>query len=228
MGFLGWLRSRINRLSLAGRFMLASLLILATGMFLIAGWVGRQIEDGVVDRTAATTALYVDSFIAPDLQELSQQESISPAHVAHLNQLLQQTAFGRRIAAFKVWTRQGRIAYSPDSTLIGKVYPVQGGLQESFGGQVAAEISDLSDEENEKERATEERLLEMYSPVRRGGAEDVIAAAEFYYTVDELESEIAAAQLRSWLVFGVCTAGMYLLLSGFVGRASRTILQQGN
>ena len=72
------LRTRLNSLSLAGRFMLASLIILAAGMFLIGEWVGQQIEDGVVHRTAATTALYVDSFISPDLQELADHDTLSP------------------------------------------------------------------------------------------------------------------------------------------------------
>jgi signal transduction histidine kinase len=50
--------------------------------------------------------------------------------------------------------------------------------------------------------------------------------AEVYYSVDDLESEIGAAQQRSWLVFGVCTLAMYLLLAGFVRDASRTISRQ--
>ena len=37
-------------------------------MLIVAGWVGRQIEDGVTERTAFLTALYVDSFISPLLQ----------------------------------------------------------------------------------------------------------------------------------------------------------------
>lgn len=220
------LRTRLNSLSLAGRFMLASLIILAAGMFLIGEWVGQQIEDGVVHRTAATTALYVDSFISPDLQELADHDTLSPQHAAHLTQLLQQTAFGQRVAAFKVWTKQGRIVYSPEAALVGQQFPVQGGLAGAVAGRVTAEISNLSNAENVLERATQRRLLEMYTPVRRAGAEDVIAVAEVYYSVDDLESEIGAAQQRSWLVFGVCTLAMYLLLAGFVRDASRTISRQ--
>jgi hypothetical protein len=47
----------LKRLSLAQRFMLASLVILVAGMLGIGWWVGQQIEAGVVHRTAATTAL---------------------------------------------------------------------------------------------------------------------------------------------------------------------------
>jgi len=67
--------------------MLASLVILVAGMVGIGWWVGQQIKAGVVHRTAATTALYVDSFISPICRKLSQAPSISPQHVEALNKL---------------------------------------------------------------------------------------------------------------------------------------------
>ena len=46
-----------TRFSLARQFMLLSLLILLGGMGIIGTWVGRQIELGVINRTAAVTSL---------------------------------------------------------------------------------------------------------------------------------------------------------------------------
>ena len=57
-------------LTLSRQFMLAGLLILLLGMLGIGAWVEQQIVTGVIHRTGATTALYVDSFIAPLLQDL--------------------------------------------------------------------------------------------------------------------------------------------------------------
>ena len=71
-------RLGIERLSPAQRFMLGSLAILAIGMAGIGAWVTSQIEEGVVDRTAATTALYVDSLVAPPLQDLTESDSAHP------------------------------------------------------------------------------------------------------------------------------------------------------
>src|SRR5215213_7508166 len=137
-----WLRN----LSLAQRFMLGSLLILITGMALIGAWVEQQIEEGVVHRTAATTALYVDSFIAPNLQDLAAGDTLTPEHSQALDRLLRDTPFGQRIAAFKVWSRAGRIIYSTDPALVGQSYPVKDELAQSLTGEVTADISDLSDE----------------------------------------------------------------------------------
>lgn len=216
----------LDRLSLAQRFMLASFLIVVSGMLGVGWWVGQQIEAGVVDRTAATTALYVDSFIAPQLQELATSDTLQADHVATLDQLLHQTDFGKQIVSFKVWSTQGRVLYSNNPENVGQVFPVQGGLARATRGWVAARISDLQDEENAVERQSQTRLLEVYSPVRLRGTNQVIAVAEFYQTVDALQGDINTAQRQSWLLFGGVTLVMYLLLAGFVQRASNTIAVQ--
>ena len=216
----------VRQLSLAQRFMIASLMILVTGMLGLGWWVGQQIEDGVIRRTAATTALYVDSFIAPNVEELARGSSLTPEHMANLSGLLLNTALGRQIAAFKVWDVHGRVLYSADAAEIGQVFPVQGGLARAWSGEVAARISDLQDAENALERERQTSLIEIYSPVRLRGSDRIIAVAEFYQTVDDLRKEVNAAQQRSWLVVGVVTLVMYLLLAGFIQRASDTIARQ--
>jgi signal transduction histidine kinase len=50
--------------------------------------------------------------------------------------------------------------------------------------------------------------------------------AEFYQKVDDLQREIGAAQRWSWLVVGTAMLVIYLLLAGFVQRASDTIAHQ--
>ena len=84
----------------------------------------------------------------------------------------------------------------------------------------------LARAENARERERDAQLLEIYSPVRLRGTEQIIAVAEFYQKVDGLQREIGAAQQRSWLVVGGVTLLMYLLLAGFIGRASDTIGRQ--
>ena len=61
----------VSRLSLAQRFLIWSLFVLVLGMTGIGLWVSHQIEQGIIHRTASTTALYVDSLIAEPLQELA-------------------------------------------------------------------------------------------------------------------------------------------------------------
>lgn len=212
--------------TLAHRFMLASLLILIAGMAGIGVWIGNEIKNGVIHRTGATTALYVDSFVAPILQELGSAGTLSPEHHEQLDKLLQDTPMGQQIVTFQVWNPAGKVVFSSDIENVGKTFPISEGLAHAILGQVSSEISQLEAEENAPQRAIRPELLETYSPVRLSGTNQVIAIAEFYQTVDALNQEIAAAQRRSWLVVGAATLVIYLLLAGFVQRASDTIERQ--
>ncbi len=217
---------RYSRLTLARQFLLVSFLILLTGMVVIGFWVGRQIETGVINRTAGVTALYVDSFIAPHVQSLANGDSLGKEHLKALSSLLRDTPLGRRIVAFKIWGRNGRVIYSSNPPLIGRQFPVGANLAGAFAGDVRAKISTLDEPENEYERQRWSRLIETYAPIREAPMGSVIAVAELYQTTGELQNEIHAAQWRSWLVVFIATLAMYLLLAGLVGRASRTITAQ--
>ena len=219
-------RVAVKQATLAQRFMIASLIILIAGMAGIGVWIGNEIKNGVIHRTGATTALYVDSFVAPILQELGSTGTLSPEHHEQLDKLLQDTAMGQQIVTFRVWDPTGKVIFSSDDANVGRTFPISEGLAQAIWGQVSSEISQLEAEENVSQRAIRSELLETYSPVRFSGTNQVIAVAEFYQTVDALNHEIAAAQRRSWLVVGAVTLIIYVLLAGFVQRASDTIERQ--
>lgn len=222
------IRNFFGNLSLSRRFMVASLVILLGGMAGVGAWVAKQIETGVIHRTGATTALYVDSFVAPNLQELGQSEQVMPEHIAELSKLLLNTAMGQQIVAFKVWDTKGKLLYSTDSSIMGKTYPMHEGLLRARIGFVNSEISFLDQEENAPLAEKYDKLLETYSPVWLSGTNKIIAVAEFYQLTDELDQEIGSLKTKSWFVVGLIILIMYLLLSIFVDRASDTISRQQN
>jgi signal transduction histidine kinase len=215
-----------TKFSLARQFLIVSLLILVTGMLAIGTWISRQIEQSVLNRTAAITALYVDSFVSPHLQSLKDGNNLSANDLAELDRLLSETSLGQQIVSYKIWSTEGQILYNPVPEQIGRYYGISDDLGEALGGDVSSLISDLNDPENEYERQHWPRLIETYAPVRAAGSEEIIAVSEFYQLPDDLAVEIRSAQLRSWFVVGVATLAMYLLLAGLVGRASNTILAQ--
>jgi signal transduction histidine kinase len=146
--------------------------------------------------------------------------------MVQLSELLQDTSMGQQIVSFKVWSPTGQVLFSTDQESVGKTFPIEEGLAQALRGQVNSTISSLERAENVPERAIRSELLETYSPVRLSGTNKVIAVAEFYQTMDALNQEVAAAQRRSWLVVGGTTLVIYLLLAGFVRRASDTIERQ--
>lgn len=212
-----------TRLSLSRQFLVASFPILIIGMLAIGLWVGKTIERGVVSRMGGVTSLYVDSFIAPHLQHLLHTDALDDAQRAALDALLTETPLGKRIVAFKIWNRAGRVLYSTNAAIIGRTFPIDEELATALAGNVHSEISDLSKVENEFENRKWPRLIETYSPIHADKLGTVLAAAEFYQTTDELTREIRAAQLRSWLVVAATMLVMYLLIFGLVRRGSQTI-----
>jgi len=215
-----------TKFSLARQFLVISLIILIAGMLVIGAWVSRQIEKSVLNRTAAITTLYVDSFVSPHLQSLQDSDRLSPNELAELGRLLSETSLGQQIVSFKVWSSEGQILYNPAQEQIGRLYGVGDDLAEALSGNVIASLTDLEDPENEYERQHWERLIETYAPVRATGSDEIVAISEFYQLPDDLAAEIQSAQLRSWFVVGVATLTMYMLLASLVGRASNTILVQ--
>ncbi len=212
-----------SRLSLSRQFLVASFPILLIGMLAIGWWVGITIERGVVNRLGSVTSHYVESFISPHLQDLARADTLEESHRAALGSLLSDTPLGKRIVAFKVWDRRGRVLYSTDASIIGRSFPIGEGLAAALAGNVHSEVSDLSEVENVSESLKWSHLIETYSPIHADKLGTVIAAAEFYQTPDDLFREIRAAQLRSWMVVAAAMLVMYLLLFGLVRRGSRTI-----
>jgi signal transduction histidine kinase len=228
-GAAGWLAMRLGPLqhaSLSTRFLLANLVILVAGGLLIGAWVGDQLERGIIARTASITALYVESFIEPQVDVLAAGGQLGERQVLTLDSLLTETSLGDRIVSLRIWSPDGTVAYSPDPALIGQRFPVEGGLAEALGGQVVAELTDLQASENVQERARFDHLIEMYVPVHQRGTGRIVAVAEFYQLPEELDREVADARIQTWLFVGVAVLASWLLLFGIVRGASHTIDRQ--
>ena len=217
-----------SRLSLAQRFSSLSFLLIFGAMFLVGAWTGQQIETGVINRTADLTALYVDSLISHHLQEAMRTGAANPAHAEEVNDLLGDSPLGRSLAAYKIWSTDGRIVYSSEPANVGRRFPVAGGLADALSGSVRAEISDLTQPEEYFERRRWSRLIETYAPLSGPGEGEIIGAIEFYQTTDALSAQIQAAQMRSWFVLGTSAVVIFLLLARLIYGASSTISHQSN
>jgi len=217
---------RWHSISLAHQFALVGALVLLFGMVVIGVWVTRQIEDGVTRNTAASTALYMSSFIEPVVQELAERNTLSAEREAELDALRENTPLGQRVVSFKIWKEKGLIAYSSRKAIVGRTFETTENLRRAWAGQIAAEFDSLVDEEDALERAQGRPLLEMYAPMRERGTGRVIAVAEFYETADALNANLFQAKMESWLVVGLVTLMMLGVLSGIVLRGSSTIDRQ--
>jgi len=215
------------RLSLSQQFLLLSFPILLGGTLLIGRWIGLQVEESVVHRIGGVTALYVDSFVAPHVQPLMHSNELSAADRQALNDLLANTALGKKVVSLKIWRPDGVVLFSGDADQVGKRFPIDDGLAAALRGDIFSEISDRDESEQESHGAPQaERLIETYTPLHADRLGKVIAAAEFYQRPDEVDREAGIAQRRSWMIVASVMLGMYLLLFAVVRRGSQTIVRQ--
>jgi two-component system, NarL family, sensor kinase len=115
--------------------------------------------------------------------------------VAALDRAVHERVLGRPIVRVKVWTPDGRIAYSDARALIGQHFPLARDLRETLSdGAVRADVSDLSRPENRFERG-QGRLVEVYLPLRLAGGRRVMVEA--YHPA----ASIDAASSRIWRTF---------------------------
>ncbi len=212
--------------SLARRFLLTYGMMLAVATVAIGFWVGQQIEDGVLNRTAAVTAVYIHSFVAPEVQSLTTQPQLDPGDQAALARVLAGTELGQRLVGFRIWSRDGTVVYSPIAQLVGQRFPVIGDRARSFEGAVTVDMSNLSDPENVFERPRYSRLVEMYVPILRNGSGEVIAVAEFYQLPDEIDAEVFNGRVRSWALVLFVAVASFVVVAAMVLRTSRTIARQ--
>jgi signal transduction histidine kinase len=214
------------RLSLAGRFLTANLVILLVAGAVVGIWIGNTLERSIVDRTAAVTALYVESFVEPLVQDLGQDGALSAESRNALDDLLKDGSLGELVVSLRIWSPDGTIVYGSIAGNVGRTFPVQGELAEAFRGEVAADLSDLSATENGVERKYWTRLLEMYVPVRMGGSDAITTVVEFYQLPDAIDREVRDARLLSWGLVAAVIGISFLLLYGIVKQGSDKIGRQ--
>ncbi len=211
---------------MARQYLIVSLVVVVAGGGITAYVLGRLIETSAINRTTSVTALYVESFVAPQLQSLASSSTLTQSEIGSLRTLLDDSSVGRSVVSFRIWSTDGRILYSPLPELIGRQFDMSGERGEAARGAVIGDISDLTDPENVFERQHWDRLLEIYLPVRATGSSRIIAVAEFYQLPNDLEAEVNRDRLIAWVLVAGATILAYLALVRVVRQGSETILRQ--
>lgn len=118
----------------------------------------------------------------------------APADLARLDRAVRQRILrGTPIVRVKIWDARGRIVYSDEPQLIGRVFPLgDGELQTLRTGGTEASASDLTRAENRTERQFG-RLVEVYVGIR--GTNGTRLMYEDY----ERSSAISASSRRQWI-----------------------------
>lgn len=212
-------------LSLAKQFALASLLVISLGMLGLGYLINSQIREGVINHTASTTALYMESFVEPLAQDMESHKIFSAETNKAFDNLMTGPLKGKLIS-LKIWNLDATIAYSNFPELIGQRFEIDDSLAEAFRGNLTAELGYIDAAENVKEREINIQLLEVYSPLYQLKTGKLIGVGEFYLNSDALMMDLWHKTILTWCVVAAFTLSMVGILSAIMFRASSTIGQQ--
>ena len=223
---LATMLDRWHSFSLARQFLLAGMLVSMIAMLGVGALVANVIERSLIRHAGATTALYVDSVIAPVLPDMRTVAKLDDVIAHALDETLSAGRLGERLLSYRLWRKDGTILYADRPELIGRRIDPSPDLRAAFSGEVVAEYDIPDDLESSFEREIGEQLLEIYSPVRQPWTGEVIAVSEFYEQVPDFAQTLYLARLKGWAAVAVVTLGLFLTLAAIVLRGSATIEAQ--
>ena len=209
----GW-----SRQTLARQFLMLGGLVSVIAMLMVGAVVSSLIENVVTRNAAATTALYVDSVIAPLLPDMQQTRNLEEQDRRALDETLSQGALASRLISFRLSAADGTILYANDGDLIGQAAERGEMTAQALRGRVAADFASFGD--------TPGPILRIYSPVLQPWSGEVVGVMQFDETAPDLERDLWRARVFSWLSVAGATIGLFVALSLVVLRGSRTIDRQ--
>ncbi|MGV2981678.1 sensor histidine kinase [Camelimonas sp. ID_303_24] len=216
--------------SLSRQFAITGGLVMLVVMTVAGIITSRIVTNVTIENTAASTALFLDSVLSPNLQALAHSETLPPESVAALDQLLgvntkEDQAFETRFPHLEIWKEGGLIVYSKSRDLMGRRFDPPPGLLEALTGKVSAQYTNLDSLEH-MARNFKRKYLEIYVPVREQLSGRIIAVAEIHEAPDDLQERLSSVRLGSWLTTALLTLAVMLSLFGTVHRASKLISAQ--
>lgn len=206
------------------QFLAAALLALVL-LVLGTGWLSqRAATRAAIADARATTELLARSVAEPDIPRGLVDGKV--AAIDRFDRLVLQRLLVDEVLRIKIWSADGRIVYSDETRLIGERFALGKDEQQILtGGGSAAEVSDLTKQENRFE-AESGRLLEVYTRVMSPEREPLLFEAYFSYDDvtqrrDEVLGEFRPITLGGLLLFVVLTTPLVWMLATRLGDSAR-------
>jgi signal transduction histidine kinase len=176
-----------------GRFALAG--IVAVGLVGLASFLlMRNIgNDEATNNASEVTRLIGEGVVQPNLTDALLNGE--PDAVARFDRLIRDSVLTQPIVRVKLWDENGKIVYSDEPRLIGQSFELGAAeLRTLHNGAPDAEVSDLSEPENQYER-DQGKLLEAYTQVRAPNGQPLLFETYQQY------SSVTSSGRSLWLAF---------------------------
>lgn len=211
--------------SLTRQFAVTGGAIMLLAMIVEGLFTADIVSRNTIDRKAATTALFMDSFLSPLGRHLAVSDVLRPEERTELDRLLGKDDFESRFPHLEIWKEGGLIAYSRSPELVGRMFAPPAGVVAALAGEVSAHYADLEADEHTI-RGFTSRYLEIYAPIRESHTGRIVAVAEIHEVTEPLKQRLWWLRLNSWLARIGVTAMIMAGLFWIVYRGNRIIMAQ--
>lgn len=211
-------------LTLLHIFLGASALILAVGAVVLSTVFTNALKSQAVTDSRDSLTQYVDAVLGPSLVRGNALQVSPDVSSVLLNELRADPD----LVTVKVWRPDGVLAWTNRGrNRIGKRFEEEGNLEQALHGTPAGSIGSLDEDENKVERALGfDHLLQVYAPIRRGGARNILGAYEIYANPKHLESTLASRRHVLWAAVALVFFALWAALALLVRGASSTLRRQ--
>lgn len=208
------------------QFAIAAAFMILVGMTVTGAWLTRQIQDGVIHHTMASTAVFIERYIQPLIVELRTKDRFSDAAIQNLDSQVKQGLIAKQLLSIKIWKPDGTVVFSTDREIIGQKFSVEDALKTAANGEIGIEYGELLSPENKFERTLNKKLIEIYVPMFDVDNGKIFAISELYVDAETLPADLQKRYNNSWIVVGLVTLAMLLPLFFIVRRGDKTITAQ--
>ncbi len=183
----------------------AGLVAVLVVVLLLAAWAAQWLaEREAVNDAATVTDVLAEAVVQPALTTaLADGE---PDAVSQFDGIVRDQILGDDVVRVKLWSPEGVVLYADEPALIGRSFVLDDAQREALAHPATrADVSDLSEEENEFESGS--RLLEVYRPVWVPDGRELLFEVYLPY------EPVAARSADLWRGFaGVTTSSLLLLV----------------
>lgn len=203
------------RLSLAARFTVLGLIIVAITGFFMNRTLAAKIQEVMVN-DAMNQAVTLSQAVLSS--KLTQDQLTSPMEgrdYEKFDEFIRENVVTDEIHRVKLWSRDGVVTYSDKRELVGRQFPVTGKLARSLNGEIAGDVVETTQGEHTFEKALGKEVVEIYVPVRLQGSEEVAGSYEVYVGLAPIVAKIAQVQrsVMSYLFLGLISLYVMMVLS---------------
>ncbi|MBU2329036.1 MAG: histidine kinase, partial [Alphaproteobacteria bacterium] len=216
-----WLR--LQSLSLSAQFLIAASLIVFGLMAGVSFFAAAQVEKAAQNAAGFAGAARMQALVAPLIERAEDGGFLfDDVFQSKITRLIGQGPPGQRIINIKIWSADGRQIFPPGA--VGEPVLFEE-LEQALAGRTIVSRTTVAKHEYTDEEASQS-LLEVYSPLVRSSAGEVLLAGEIYEESEVLEGQIAETRHTSMAGVFLISVPMLSLLYLVVRRGARLIEQQ--